>query len=157
MKHALFLEKKVSKELIDVSIIYFYKIRFTLNFKHCCTIYFRYQHASDPDKSAEKLASINQEFKETLKRKEELGRMKQTAEGYYAQGVAMEKHVEKIYQQRVLKRVTFWQNLLNMVFYVVFVLNAVIAGMGLADPNIPVATGETAENISQSVTSSAQK
>ena len=62
-----------------------------------------------------KMQHIQQEIQETLGQKEECEKMKHTAECYLAEDVAMEKHVEKIYEQRVFKRVTFWQNLLNMV------------------------------------------
>ena len=70
-----------------------------------------------------------------MNRKEEIEGQRRLADNLLAKGVVMERHVQKIYQQHVLKRATFWQNLLNMVFYVVFVLNAIIAGFGLAEPS----------------------
>lgn len=57
-------------------------------------------------------------------------------------------YVDNIQKERVLKRSTFWQNWLNMMMYTVFVLNALIAGFGLANPTTaPVAVNANVPNV----------
>ena len=66
--------------------------------------------------------------KEALRK---LERAHQSARTLKTQGDVLRRYVENIGKERVLKRTTFWQNGLNMLLYIVFILNAIIVGFGL--------------------------
>lgn len=80
--------------------------------------------------------NIIQQLKNIEIRKETNEERLKNAEELRAQGEILQKHVEDIQEERVLKRATFWQNWLNMMMYTVFVLNACIAGFGLTSTKV---------------------
>jgi hypothetical protein len=51
---------------------------------------------------------------------------------YSKQGDVLTKYAKAATEKRVLKMVTFWQNIINYMLYTVFILNMFITGLGLA-------------------------
>ena len=49
-----------------------------------------------------------------------------------AQGKILTETANEIKKSRVLKIILYWQHILNYIFYIVFILNIFITGLGLA-------------------------
>ena len=49
-----------------------------------------------------------------------------------ARGIVLEETARAITRKQVLKKAAFWQQVMNFIFYVVFTVNAFIAGLGTA-------------------------
>ena len=50
-----------------------------------------------------------------------------------AKGDILMLRSDSVRRNRVLKLASFWQQMINYVFYVVFILNAFITGLGIAE------------------------
>lgn len=50
-----------------------------------------------------------------------------------AKGDILMMRSDSVRRNRVLKLASFWQQMINYVFYVVFILNAFITGLGIAE------------------------
>jgi DNA repair exonuclease SbcCD ATPase subunit len=53
------------------------------------------------------------------------------AEMIRKQGTMLNEYISTIRKTRVLKQASFWQQVLNYVFYTIFIMNAFITGFGL--------------------------
>lgn len=61
---------------------------------------------------------------------------KRKKETFRLQGELLKDYVKMIRRSRIMKLVSFWQNIINYDLYVVFILNAFITGFGFA--NLPL-------------------
>ncbi|ELU05317.1 hypothetical protein CAPTEDRAFT_227304 [Capitella teleta] len=88
---------------------------------------------NDIEEVNRQLKGITEELAAAQERKKALEKALSEAEISRRQSNALVVHAENIERNFVLKKITFWQNGVNYLFYVVLVINAFITGLGLTD------------------------
>ena len=79
---------------------------------------------ADPQK-----ATIQENIDEAKRKMKDYGTMLMSKRISDAQGEILKKKTSAITKKRVVQMATFWQNMMNYLFYVVFVINSFITGL----------------------------
>ena len=96
------------------------------------------------DGSTEQKSDIQNTFDEATRKRQEFELKILNKKISDAQGVLLRKEAQSIRKKRVYKMATFWQHILNYIFYTLFVMQAFITGLTITnDMHLTVAaTGE---------------
>ena len=81
---------------------------------------------------------------EATQKRDDLEKMMLNKKISDALGALLKKKVESIRKMRIYKTATFWQHVLNYIFFFVFVMQAFIAGMTIANDIHPAQTASSA-------------
>ena len=105
----------------------------------------------------DKLQAVEQRLEEYRQRGKGLDKHIQDEKVVQKQGRILYKYADAIRKNRVLKMISFWQHCINYTLYVVFLINAFIAGFGMTTPGAdgaPLPGQNTADQNNAAVQSS---
>ena len=80
----------------------------------------------------DKISEISSQIEKANKEKTGYAEIQRTLQISTAQGKILTETANEIKKSKVLKIISYWQHVLNYIFYIVFILNIFITGLGLA-------------------------
>ena len=88
--------------------------------------------AVDTTSSHEHIQRLEEALRQALARLNSAEKERRDVEVRQAKNGALQKHMDAIQSEIMLKQAESWQNVLNIMLYTVFILNAFIAGFGMS-------------------------
>ena len=85
---------------------------------------------SDPE-FQDRFQEISSQLEKANKEKDSCAEIQKVLQISTAQGKILTEEANEIRKSKVLKIISGWQHILNYIFYVVFILNIFITGLGL--------------------------
>ena len=106
---------------------------------------------ADSDEINRQVARLKADLAQATERKEKYENTLHKSEIVREQGIMLKEYATSIRTNRVLKQASFWQQILNYIFYIIFILNAFITGFGLdSSPQIVINSSVTGSPTLQS-------
>ena len=84
------------------------------------------------DPEFQRLSEISSQLEKANKEKKGYAEIQRTLHISTAQGKILTETANEIQKSKVLKIISYWQHVLNYIFYIVFILNIFITGLGIA-------------------------
>ena len=97
------------------------------------------------DPEFQRLSEISSQLEKANKEKTGYAEIQRTLHISTAQGKILTETANEIQKSKVLKIISYWQHVLNYIFYIVFIINIFITGLGIAGSENIKAGGENVQ------------
>ena len=84
----------------------------------------------------DRFQQISSQLVKANKEKDSYSEIQKVLQISTAQGKILTEEANEIRKSKVLKIISFWQHILNYIFYAVFILNIFITGLGIAGSTV---------------------